>query len=204
MLKTHILASEITNLTDARYFAAREATWLSFQLNQIEASKVAAIQEWVDGVAIVPAFEYQEITDIQQVIQLLSSQTIQLGVFYQTDVVTALADYEIIQTLLFTPTTDWADLIGIIQQSKADYIVLDAYKENWQWHEFSSRQRSDLQEICTLKKIILGIPFQASEVNEVLAMGAYGINLKGSEEEKVGYKSFDEVDEILDMLEEDW
>lgn len=200
MLKTHILASEITNLTDARYFAAREATWLSFQLNQIATSQVAAIKEWLDGVVIVPAFDYQELTDIQEVVQYLESQTIQLGIFYQADTFNALSDYQIIQTLHFTPSTDWDDLIQTIQQSTADYIVLDAYKDNWQWQDFSSIQRNDLQEICTLKNIILGIPFQASEVEEVLAIGAYGINLKGSEEEKVGFKSFDEVEEILDVL----
>ena len=56
MLKTKIKANSITNLTDARYFAAWEVEWLGFNLNpgeSIALQQVPAIKDWVDGVKIV-------------------------------------------------------------------------------------------------------------------------------------------------------
>lgn len=45
-----ILAINITNLTDARYFAARGAKWIFYSLKDInEIPKIKAIQEWIDG-----------------------------------------------------------------------------------------------------------------------------------------------------------
>jgi phosphoribosylanthranilate isomerase len=37
-----------------------------------------------------------------------------------------------------------------------------------------------------------------SEVQETL--NSYGLNVTGGEEEKVGYKSFDDIDEIIEEL----
>ena len=58
MLKLKIKANDITNLTDARYFAAKEATWLTFNFVEktptyIEPMTARAIFEWVEGVEIV-------------------------------------------------------------------------------------------------------------------------------------------------------
>lgn len=45
-----ILAININNLTDARYFAARGAKWIFYSLKDInEIPKIKAIQEWIDG-----------------------------------------------------------------------------------------------------------------------------------------------------------
>ena len=59
----------------------------------------------------------------------------------------------------------------------------------------------DLKEICEAFKIILSIDFQKDTLDEILKLNLYGLNLKGGEEERVGVKSFDELDEILDALE---
>ena len=53
MLKTNIFAGGITNLTDARYFAARGAQYLSFNLDKgtalnISPEKTAAIKDKID------------------------------------------------------------------------------------------------------------------------------------------------------------
>ena len=43
---------------------------------------------------------------------------------------------------------------------------------------------------------------KVTELNEMLeTVQIHGLSLKGGEEEKVGYKSFDELDEVLDALE---
>ena len=78
MLKVKVKAGSITNLTDARYFAAREAEWLSFPLGEgagmIEPIKVKAIAEWVDGVKIVGEFNFsspEEIVSLSEGLSLI-------------------------------------------------------------------------------------------------------------------------------------
>ena len=59
----------------------------------------------------------------------------------------------------------------------------------------------DLKELCQDFKIILSIDFQLDTLEEILDVNLFGLNLKGGDEERVGVKSFDELDEILDALE---
>ncbi|MEO0734260.1 MAG: hypothetical protein AAFZ52_15600 [Bacteroidota bacterium] len=56
MLATPVLASGITHLTDARYFAAWEVDYLAFPLggdDGITWDYLNALREWVEGPAIV-------------------------------------------------------------------------------------------------------------------------------------------------------
>ena len=56
--------------------------------------------------------------------------------------------------------------------------------------------------LCDRFKIILSIDFELDQLNEMLeTVQIHGLSLKGGEEEKVGFKSFDELDEIIDALE---
>ena len=62
MLKLKIKASQITNLTDARYFAAKEVEWLSFNFaektdNYIEPMRARAMFDWVEVPHIVGEFD---------------------------------------------------------------------------------------------------------------------------------------------------
>ena len=59
-----------------------------------------------------------------------------------------------------------------------------------------------LQKTCAQYPIILDLECSHEEVEAVLStLNPAGLNLTGDEEEKVGFKSFDELDEILDRLE---
>ncbi|MBP6828235.1 MAG: N-(5'-phosphoribosyl)anthranilate isomerase, partial [Saprospiraceae bacterium] len=56
-----IKASRITNLTDARYFAAKEVDFLGFNLEEgtedyLDPIYMKAIREWVEGPQIVGEF----------------------------------------------------------------------------------------------------------------------------------------------------
>ena len=59
-----------------------------------------------------------------------------------------------------------------------------------------------LKSICEKYKIILGLDCASSDIGEIIsAIAPYALSLTGGEEEKVGVKSFDELDELLDELE---
>ena len=73
MLKTKILAGSITNLTDARYFAAWEVEWMGFNLNASEETfmppaQVMAIKEWVEGPNILGEFGLHSAEEIKHLV----------------------------------------------------------------------------------------------------------------------------------------
>jgi len=49
MLTRRVIAADITNLTDARYFAARGVDYLMFNLSRLPLDKLLEIIEWVEG-----------------------------------------------------------------------------------------------------------------------------------------------------------
>ena len=107
MLKLDVFAGTIANLTDARYFAAREAKWLGFNMDKNK---------------VVPG-----------------SSNISL--------------------------------------------------------EF-------LKELSEQYQLIVSFPWETYSIESAVQDASWaGILMRGGEEEKVGFKSFDDLDEILDFLE---
>ena len=86
MLKTNVKASSVTNLTDARYFAAWEVAWLGFNFDAgsdryIQPQLMKAIREWVDGVKAVGEFNMQAPEEIRAAAELLALDAVQVGMF---------------------------------------------------------------------------------------------------------------------------
>ncbi|MEM9991757.1 MAG: hypothetical protein AAF738_08335, partial [Bacteroidota bacterium] len=66
----------------------------------------------------------------------------------------------------------------------------------------ASLHLEELKSICQAFPIILSIPFQPEHLIHMDQYLDYqGLNVQGGEEEKVGFKSFDDLDMILEQLE---
>jgi len=204
MLKIDVQASVITNLTDARYFAAREAKYLCFDLSDgsVTPQAVAAIKEWVDGVEIVGAFTTEKVEEISKIAEYLSLDVVQLGVFYQLPDIENLSKHKLAKQIIIEPNSDWQvyenELINL--SSKVHHYLLDFYKSNIAWSDLTPVQINQLKKWCLQYPIILNLPFQTDQLSELLQLAPHAIDLKGGEEEKVGFKSYDELDDILDLL----
>ena len=64
-----IKANTLSHLTDARYFASMEVTWMGFNLDPLSENAssppfVKAIREWISGPAFVGEFNYASATEI--------------------------------------------------------------------------------------------------------------------------------------------
>jgi phosphoribosylanthranilate isomerase len=58
-----------------------------------------------------------------------------------------------------------------------------------------------LQRICQQNAVILNFNANAKQLNTLIqSINPQGISLKGGEEERVGYKSFDELNDVFDTL----
>ena len=214
MLKTKIKASAVNNLTDARYFAAREVEWLGFRLSgspdmAISLLAAKAIAEWVDGVKIVGEFDFATAEDIEAANNLLHFDAVQVGMFTPADELVKLPELTFIKELVVEATTTEAEITAHFEEYTrcCAYFLLDFTKAGINWATLlagGSLPLDFLRKLFEQNKVILALDFQPDEAGQVLdALRPEGLSLAGGEEEKVGLKSFDELDAILDQLEQD-
>ena len=212
MLKTKIKASAVNNLTDARYFAAREAEWLGFRLSgspdmTISIMAAKAIVEWVDGVKIVGEFDFATAEDIEAANNLLHFDAVQVGMFTPAAELEKLPGLTFIKQVVVEVTTTEAEITAHFKEyaRSCAYFLLDFTKAGINWATLlagSSLSLVFLKKLFEQNKVILALDFQPHDARQILeALNPEGLSLAGSEEEKVGLKSFDEMDEILDQLE---
>jgi len=213
MLKTRVKASQITNLTDARYFAAWEVEWLGFNFdkgseNYIQPQVMKAIKEWVEGPKLVGEFSFASAEDIRIAKEMLELDMVQVGMFVGEEVLKGLEGVPVIKEIVFHDEMTLEDLENHLQQFEPylEFFLLNFDKNGITWEMIKNGQAKispdDLLKISQKHKMILSINFSGSTLSEILLLeGLVGINVVGGEEEKVGVKSFDELDEIFETLE---
>jgi phosphoribosylanthranilate isomerase len=214
MLKTKVKASSITNLTDARYFAAWGVDWLGFALDPSSAefmdmTTANAIKEWLDGVEFVGEFGLQSAPEIETIAEAMELQSIQLGHFATTAQLPAALEATVFKEIIVEPqtTTDQLDAVLRDFDSQADFILLDLARNHISLENLQSGSILSLdwlQQLAQRTKLLLEMNWTVELLEKVLQeIPLTGISLKGGEEEKVGFKSFDELDEIFEFLEQE-
>jgi phosphoribosylanthranilate isomerase len=209
----NIKTSGIANLTDARYFAAKEVQFLGFCLdnadeNFVQPLVVKAIKEWVAGPQILGEFGMQTTEEITDSIEKIGLDAIQLSFFSQADTTFLRAKTKVFKEIIVEKTTSAAELWQNIEHfgTESDALLLDFEKNNISWADIVRSPEFSielLQRACQQYTIFLSLKFTAPQLNGIIsALAPAGISLKGGEEEKVGVKSFDELDEIFEELEE--
>ena len=212
MLKTKIKASGIANLTDARYFAAREVEWLGFRLGDgtdgtLSLLAAKAIAEWVDGVKIIGEFDFASAEEILAANEQLHFDAVQVGMFTSVFELEKLAGLTIVKEIVVEKNTSSTELALQLNELVpfCDFFLLDFSKSGIHWGALKTGGSFDLDGLRTLfeaHKIILALDFGATETQEILEkLAPFALSLRGGAEEKIGMKSFDELDEILDQLE---
>ncbi len=212
MVKPKIKASAVNSLTDARYFAARGVEWLGFRFGGSPTSSISpmeakAISEWVDGVKIVGEFDFSDAKEIMEVNDFLHFDAVQVGMFTPVAEVEKLSGLTIFKEVILEPKSKEAEMLAHFEAFEhcATYFLLDFTKAGINWaslQALESLSMNFLKSLFAKYKVILAFDFQPENTREVLeSLQPEGLSLTGGEEEKVGLKSFEELDEILDRLE---
>jgi phosphoribosylanthranilate isomerase len=175
MLKTRTIALGITNLSDARYFSAYNVDWMAFPSSD-EADNFAEIKEmmtWVEGPQL--AIELDKWDDA---LLSFAKESLPLnGVVVHDKDVGMVHDLEIIAL-----HGSGSDGPMIVNRDDLDHLSEDDL----------SRVFLDTRDLSN------------SEVEALISSHPdIGIVLYGGVEEKVGYKSFDDQDALIDILMED-
>ncbi len=174
MLKRKVIAGPIQNLTDARYFAAWMVDYMSFELGK----------------------DQIQISQLKEIIDWVEGPLI-LGDISQVDSVSDI--FELQKEL---------GLHGFISNDSTLLNQLKAYSD----HLFlrSDTQLSDDVFMITSPEICADLPessFLDSRHIDVQTLNnihpSVGIHIGGGDEIKTGLKSFEDLDEIFEAIEED-
>lgn len=213
MLATKVLASGITHLTDARYFAAWEVDYLAFPLGEgvteaISWDYLNALREWVEGPEIVA--ELGRVTDGSGWTEALTTHNIKTVLLHEdtpAEVAETMkaAGITVIRQLVIDRFQRGEDVEATIAEHPAtDLFILGledwiTYKDVAEGAIFSTEA---LDRIATAHRCLLQLNLGGEDPKVIKDRHPIaGFAVRGSSEEKVGYKSFDDIDDLFEGLE---
>ena len=212
MLRTNVKASAISNLTDARYFAAWEVQWLGFNLDPdipgaLSPQAMLAMREWVDGVSIAGEFELQPAGVIRELAAMLELDAIQVGPFSEPELLGQLhGSGELIKAIVPDPRLPIAELEYSMKAFApySTYFLLHFDKAGIPARRLLDfgEDREAFTALASRFPVLLSVEdVEPAGLSELLdAFPLAGLAVQGGEEEKTGYKSFDELDEWFEAL----
>lgn len=168
-----MIAQNIINLSDARYFSAWGVDYLGFNTIPdseyfISNSDIQEIKDWVEGPQCLleaNALEFDDLADGFILSNIYSSLPIVKETFFRIT---------------------FQDLIKGLPDGK--YI--------------SSIKDEDVEKLSSIQSEHSHLYFEISELSlaSIQKLGDFGLVVQGGEEEKVGLKSYEQLDEIYDIL----
>ena len=201
-LSTFVKISGITNLTDARYCAGMYVDLLGFSLEDesekfVTPTQFNEITGWISGVEFVGEFETYDATLVLQKTEnyptvkwiehdriepLVALEGKGFGLIYKMD----LEEVRHIELEVASKLNDSG-------------IIFHVTSEHEELNEEDQNAIKLLSENC---KVILGVGINATNVKDLIRnLNLYGISLTGGTEIKPGLKDFDELADILEVLE---
>lgn len=193
MFVPNLFASKISNLTDARFFAAYMPQYMSMPLPNFEPEAIKrflTIKEWIEGVSwaaeVYGAFDEESLVTLNQIgvdtVVIQASNLLQAPLPRQIKAVLSIsqeslshakeADLSLYTQLILPPGCE----LGLIQELQAQ-----AHMPIWCIVE-------NMENWIALLPLI-----------ELIA----GVVLQGGDEDKVGYKSFEDKSMLLEKILED-
>lgn len=182
MLTKIVKAGSITNLTDARFFAAFDVDYIGFCFDPqspdyISPQNALAIKGWITGPKIVAEFANQDVDNINNIIQFFEPDIIEVDISFINEIISSAQQKNM-------PIIARAPKPEVINNDILFYVIPIAQQENI---------------IDNYEKYI----FDLSDSTDIpTAMSAiHAIQLKGSPEQEVGMKSYDKIAELLESIE---
>lgn len=194
MLKTRIILSEVTNLSDARYASGMGVDYISFSLDPANDSfmpneKIKEIYNWLAGIELVGDIGSKIPEDFNT----------EIFSFHQTsnpELVSLLRNPILSFDLQYNNLEEVEELMKEYS-GKVSFFVLIIPIINL------SGNIESLNKLCGTYPIFLSADFNEHNVIQVLnEINPEGIVLYGSKEEEPGLSSYEGIADILELLEE--
>ena len=199
MLKTLVKVSNVTNLSDARYCAGMGVEMIGFVMDKdsvdfVSPEKMKEIKSWVAGVLTVGETQSADYEEIKEFIDAYEIDILQIS---DASLLPQIADLgkPIILKLDFAGTY-FEEYLARYSQF-VEFFLADG-------GELSDFAKDSLKKYSFNYPIVLDFGITTENVNQLLEeLNLHGIALKGSNEIRPGSKDYDELRDILEILEID-
>lgn len=204
-LRTKILASKINNLSDARYFAAYPVDWLSFIGNPdaeeyIPIDQINEILGWIEGPKVI--MDARGCTPTQ--IQSFTSEVVVSGLLIHSEQSVSAEQeehYDIFRIIQLSLDSDLSVIEANIHQTgNCDYLIFD-FQTNGV--DTDILFNPIFQSLMTIKPSFIDAAMSVKDVSQFLETGAEGLVITSGQEEKVGLRSFEDIQDLMEELESD-
>lgn len=191
-LRTFVKVSGINNLSDARYCAGMEVNELGFNIepaheNFTDPQKFKEMTDWLSGVEFVGEINSSDI-NIAQAIAEYALSAIQINHLDQVGEALATG----LKVSYSASSIQEAESAWEKANKTLDYVIISNLDQTEQ----------ELKSVSF--PLIITDGFNAENISECLEnIIPKGIALKGGDEIRPGYKDFDELADILELLEID-
>lgn len=183
-LKIPVKAGAISNLTDARFFAAFEVAMLGFCFdpqneNYISPQEAQAIKAWISGPKIVAEFANQDEENVQNIIDFFKPDILQLSTSYSVDWMMALQQKG--YTIILDCNTATNETLATLLQTT-----------NFSYYLITEKQFAETDLLHNKNCIVI----ITTELNKSFP----AIQINGTPEKSTGIKLFEWEGEMLDAL----
>jgi phosphoribosylanthranilate isomerase len=203
-LKCLVKVNAINNLSDARYCAGMGVDLLGYRLDPgvedaMDLNNFREINEWVAGIQTVGEYGNAEAATIMRTDALFHTDYIEYSRPELTHDLKSM-NRPLILTLYLDDLND-SDLNSTLEycSGTVDYYVLTSERPMTQ-EEITKA----IIQIPPQYPIILGTGIDKNNIQSLLStLPIRGVALSGSDEIRPGYKDYDRLADILEVLEED-
>lgn len=182
MYRNPILIRNIYHLTDARYFAAMGVDWMSMHLTNDDQTFAMwhTLADWIEGVRLAAEVDgSDEMLLAKAIIEAKPN-----GIVTQRNILEGVAS----ETTLFLEV----DTISESQDSANVFYLLP----------YESYLKKGISDEVNQSKVFLVADWTSESVKDVLSKGfSGGFCFSGGEEEEVGMRDYEQMDELLELLQ---
>jgi phosphoribosylanthranilate isomerase len=206
----NIKFGEVNNLSDARYAAALGATFLGFNLSPnhpqyITPELLKEISGWAAGPSLVSEWENEVAEVISDTCKRLTIEYVQLNRFDPKVTEALKQDFSVIQNIEITAADVVSDIITRINQVNGlvmYYMLSFPTMHDQEVFLSNPSHKLLLTDCCRDYPVLLNFHFTPQNLVPIIEeFKPFGINLRGSSEIKPGYKDFEELNELITLLE---
>jgi len=195
MLKTKVILSSVTNLSDARYAAGMGVDYIGYSINPESSSYVTLeqakmISNWLSGVSFIGDIDNALIVNRDD----YATDYIQTNNFELID--------ELEEPIVTIDLEAWQDeaFVALLEElsKKVSFFILKMPADQL------TNLKPQLTKICGKVPVFISTDFDAQNIEVVVnEINPRGIVLYGSNEVKPGFSSYDGIADILELLEVD-
>lgn len=198
MLKTTVKVSNLNNLSDARYCAGMGVDMLGFSMDELDLEKFKEMRGWLAGVQVVGETDSTDLSAIMALTELYHPDYLQVSDWQNLTEIQRLGLPIILKVDFAT-----ANLPALFQTTK-DLVTYYLVENSDEFGVIDDATLSQLDAWSFQFPILVGFGLKESNVNDLLEQTQLtGVALKGNDEIRPGFGDFDELMNILELLETD-